>query len=289
MSEQSFNECFVELEDLTLHYLEWGTPGSTPVLLLHGYLDIAHGWSLFAEQLKDDFHIIAPNFRGHGKSGWGDGYSYVFYNYIYDLAQLLEHLEWDTFVLVGHSMGANCASVFAGTFPERITHLMLLEGFGVPGFSADDAPERLAKHVKRRFPGSRKKNKVFATFEDVVERIKWNNPRYPEGHAELLAKHGAKQLEDGSWTWLFDPRMRLPNPVMYQMEHFEAFWKRIQAPTIQVIGKESNYAGFASPDHWNIPGMQIAEIDGAGHMIQHDAADALVTLFRSFLASGDDE
>ncbi len=282
----TYSENYVEVDDVTLHYLEWGTPGATPVLLLHGYLDIAHGWVPFAEQLQDDYHVVALNFRGHGMSGWGQGYSYLFFNYVYDIVQLLEHLKWDRFVLVGHSMGANCASVFAGTYPDRVSHLLLLEGFGVPGVTADEAPERLAKHVDRRLPSLRKTNKVFETFDDVVARIRKNNPRYPDGHAEMLAEHGAFQQEDGSWTWRFDANMRLPNPVMYNMEQFRAFWKRIQAPTVQVIGTESYLAGFAVAEHWNIPGMKMEEIEDAGHMIQHDNADALVTVFRSFLSEG---
>lgn len=279
----AFREHTVALEDVEIHWLEWGEPGQRPVLLLHGYLDIAHGWVPFAEAMGEGYRIVAPSFRGHGKSGWTEGYGYVFYNYIYDWVQLLAHLGWERLDLVGHSMGANCASVLAGTCPDRIRRLVLLEGFGVPGWTADDIPERLASHIERRLPAQRKANRVFASLDDVVARIQQSNPRYPADHARMLAKHGAYQRDDGQWTWRFDPRMRLPNPVMYQMEHFRAFWQRISAPTLQVIGEESSFAAFAEPEHWNIPDMEIVAIPEAGHMIQHDAPEALARVVQDFL------
>lgn len=278
-----YQERKVELEDVSIHYLEWGVPGETPVLMLHGYLDVAHGWVPFAECLGEGYHRIAPNFRGHGKSGWSEGYSYTFYNYIYDWVQLLEHLKWDKFILIGHSMGANCASVFAGTFPERVEKLVLLEGFGIPGSSAEDSPDILAYHIERRKPETRKRNKVFATFDDVVARLLKSNPAYPREHAEMLAREGARPLENGQWTWRFDERMRLPNPVIYFEDQFRAFWKRIQAPTLQVIGKGSAFAGMAEPGYWNIPNMEIVEIENAGHMIQHDAPEELGRCVQRFL------
>ena len=180
-------------------------------------------------------------------------------------------------------MGANCASVFAGTFPERIEKLVLLEGFGVPGASVDDAPDLLVHHIQRRMPETRRRNKTFACFDDVVARIQVSNPGYSQEHAAMLAREGAQEQKEGQWTWRFDERMRLPNPVTYVEAQFRAFWKRITAPTLQVIGKESSFAGMAAPDYWNIPQMTLVEIDHAGHMIQHDEPEALSQCVQQFL------
>ena len=55
---------------LNLHYAEWGTPDKPPLLLVHGGRDHCRSWDWVANELKDDWHIIAPDLRGHGDSDW---------------------------------------------------------------------------------------------------------------------------------------------------------------------------------------------------------------------------
>ena len=82
----------VQLSDIELAYLSWGDPASPPLLLLHGYLDVADVWNEVATQLARDFFVVAPHFRGHGDSGWGDGFAYLMPNYLLDLTELVEGL-----------------------------------------------------------------------------------------------------------------------------------------------------------------------------------------------------
>ena len=196
-SNTQLREHRLRIGDLTFHYLEWGQPGRPAVLLLHGYLDIAYCWSPLGERLRDAYHIIAPDFRGHGDSDWCGPDGYLMFNYIHDWIGLVNALGWARFSLVGHSMGANCASLMAGAWPERIDRLILVEGFGVPVFELSQTPHRVREHVEYRLGGRPKTNKVFDRFEDLVARIRYMNTRYSDEHSRLLAQHGAKQLEDG--------------------------------------------------------------------------------------------
>lgn len=275
------------LDDARIHTHEWGTPGGRPVLLLHGYLDIAWAWAEMANKIGPDCHLVAPDARGHGDSAWSPGYAYTMYNYVTDFFLLADALGWESFNLVGHSMGANTASLMAGTFPARIQRLVLLEGFGVPGWEEEETPRRLAEHVQKRRPGKSPANKTFATFEELVDRLREVNPKYTPEHARDLAAHGTSQLEDGRWTWKFDPRMRMPNPMMYLPAQFRAFWARITAPTLQILGEDSPYLAFVQPGLWNIPGMRVARVPNAMHMIQHDNPVALAALVRAFLDGED--
>jgi len=67
-------ETFVDSQGLSIHCLEWGEPSGEPLVLIHGYLDLAHSWRAFVAALEkkhgDTPWIIAPDCRGHGDSGW---------------------------------------------------------------------------------------------------------------------------------------------------------------------------------------------------------------------------
>ena len=73
---------------LRLHYVDWGNEGAPPLLMIHGGRDHCRNWDWVAEALRDDYHIIAPDLRGHGDSQWMKGGSYNHVDYVYDIAQL---------------------------------------------------------------------------------------------------------------------------------------------------------------------------------------------------------
>ena len=61
---------------LRLHYVDWGNPSAPPLLLIHGGRDHCRSWDWVAEVLRDQYHVIALDLRGHGDSGWATGSSY---------------------------------------------------------------------------------------------------------------------------------------------------------------------------------------------------------------------
>src|SRR5262245_12947783 len=133
---------------LTLHYLEWGEPRGEPLLLVHGFLDLAYSWQLFVNELLAIAHrplrIIAPDCRGHGNSGWvGVGGYYHFPDYVRDLQWVLRSAGIERVKLIGHSMGGTISFLYAGAFPDRVERLVLIEGIGPVGMQFSDAPRRM--------------------------------------------------------------------------------------------------------------------------------------------------
>src|SRR6516164_886165 len=62
---------------LRLHYVDWGNPGAPPVILLHGCRDHCRNWDWVATALRRDWHVLAPDLRGHGDSQWSPDGSYT--------------------------------------------------------------------------------------------------------------------------------------------------------------------------------------------------------------------
>lgn len=116
----------VAVNGLELHVREWSTRG-VPVILLHGLASNARIWDVVAPLLASAHAVWAIDQRGHGRSEKPDeGYS--FQSVTADLRALLNALDLDSVVLVGHSWGGNVALDFAARYPERVSHLVLVDG-----------------------------------------------------------------------------------------------------------------------------------------------------------------
>ena len=137
---------------MTVHILEAGyeTPGRPAVLLLHGFLDHAWTWEPVVDAGLGDagLRLIAPDLRGHGDSDWvGPGGYYHFVDYLADVHELVALAAPRQLSIVGHSMGGSVAAYYAGSYPERVHKLALLEGLGPPETN-DPMPARVARWIK---------------------------------------------------------------------------------------------------------------------------------------------
>src|ERR1700730_15089949 len=148
---------------LRLHYVDWGNPGAPPLLLVHGGRDYCRNWDWVAQALRHDWHILAPDLRGHGDSQWSPDGSYSLAAYIYDLAQLIHQQELAPVTIIAHSLGSMITLRYTGVYPanvrrlisitsiirwrytrintERVRRLVALEGLGVP-------PRRMVERAK---------------------------------------------------------------------------------------------------------------------------------------------
>ena len=130
---------FVPIRHLRYHVLQWGTPSpdKTPLVMVHGWMDVAASFQFVIDALKDDHWIIAPDWRGFGLTETPDVDHFFFPDYLADLDQLLDHYVGERQVhLIGHSMGGHVATLYAGVRPERVQTLINLEGFGLPATRA---------------------------------------------------------------------------------------------------------------------------------------------------------
>src|SRR5271170_4402976 len=94
-------------QGLKLHYLDWGDPKAPLLLLVHGICEHARSWDQTARALCQDWHVIAPDLRGHGDSAWSSEGSYLSSCHLLDMANLLAALPHERTVVVAHSLGGN--------------------------------------------------------------------------------------------------------------------------------------------------------------------------------------
>ena len=124
-AEKTITEGFIETQEVTLQYLDWGGKGQTLVLLC-GLGDTPFLFDSLAKELSNHFHVIGYSRRNHGKSK-SDDEKYDNATLVADLKLLLDSLRIDKTNLLGWSLGGNEITEFAALYPERVSKLIDFE------------------------------------------------------------------------------------------------------------------------------------------------------------------
>jgi pimeloyl-ACP methyl ester carboxylesterase len=266
---------------LRLRLCEWGDPAGRVTLVLHGFLEQGAAWDAVATRLPG--RIVAPDHRGHGLSEHvGKGGFYHFWDYLADLDALVDHLGAPV-DLVGHSMGGTMAVLFAGSQPEKVRRLVLVEGLGVPDAVGDAVTRGRTFLEHRRHPPE---HKPLADVEDGVRRMRKGNPGVSLAEAERLVRRTTRPRPDGLLDWTWDARHRYRSPTPFVKEAFVAHLREITAPTLFVYGSQTFYG---LPDlaerEAAVRDRRRLVIEGAGHLVHHDRPDALADAIRSHFSA----
>lgn len=274
---------------LRQHYVDWGNPDAPPLILVHGGRDHCRSWDWVADRLRDDYHIVAPDLRGHGDSQWSPDGNYSLAALVYDLAQLVHRQRLAPARIVAHSMGAMIALRYAGLYPENVSALVAIEGIGgspgqVAQWLARPVEERLRDWIDRQRELSGRHPRRYASIDEALVRMRKENERLTPAQARHLTMHGISQNEDGSYSWKFDNYVRSISPIQPSDEDIERLHGRIACPTLLVHGSESwasNPAEDGTVGHFR--DARVSSYEGAGHWVHHDRLDAFVDEVRAFL------
>ena len=288
---------FVDVRGMRHHVLSWGDPGAPALVMLHGWMDVGASFQFLVDALADEWHVVAPDLRGFGRSEW-QPQGYWFWDYVADLDALLDHVSpHDPVRLVGHSLGGNVVMHYAGSRPSRVRAVASLEGFGIPFELASVAARKMEKWLEalRDPPGFR----PYASLAEVADRLQKTNPRLARDKAEFLAGYWAQETPGGGAALTSDPRHKIPFPTVYRMEELFAVWRAIAAPVLWVAAAQSDIPrwldrhpeGEMGVDGLDgvrrrlaeVPGGTLTVVQDAGHMLHHDQPEAVARAIEPFL------
>ena len=289
---------FVPIRHLSYHVMQWGTPspGKTPLVMVHGWMDVAASFQFVIDALKDDHWVIAPDWRGFGLTDTPSTDNFWFPDYLADLDQLLDHFVGERPVnLLGHSMGGHIATMYSGIRPERIQKLINLEGFGMPTTRPAQAPSRLAQWMDQLKAVQRGEMdlKPYPNLEAVAQRLIKTNPRLGTDKAHWLAQHWARANDQGEWRILGHAAHKVVNAQLFKVDETQAIYERITAPTLCVVASSDSMSQWWQARYTldefmqriaAVPNINHAVIEDAGHMLHHDQPEQLAHLIENFLA-----
>jgi len=275
---------------LRLHYVDWGNEGAPPLLLVHGNRDHCRNWDWVVDALRDEYHILAPDLRGHGDSQWQAGGNYALIDYVYDIAQLVHQRALAPVRIVAHSLGGHVCMQYAGVYPEAVSKLVSVEGFGPPPAMlqkrmSTPPQARMRRWVDELRDLAGRQPRRYASIEEATTRMHEANPQLNAEQTRHLTIHGVSQNEDGSYSWKFDNYVRASSPYTFNAAEMYELWAKIECPTLLIRGTKS-WAGDPSADGRmaHFKNARVVHIENAGHWVHHDQLDAFLAATKPFLA-----
>lgn len=282
---------FLQIRGRRLHVRIWGKEGAPLLVLLHGWCDVSASWQFVVDALEKDWRIVAPDWRGFGLSEWNNN-AYWFPDYIADLDTLLQHYSPQSPVrLVGHSMGGNAGSLYAGIRPDRVQQLVNLEGLGLRLYLADEVAERYANWLDQL-----RDTPAFRSYPDrtaFAARLQKDNPRLTGEKANYLAEYMAEDDGAGGIRQAADPHHRWVNPVIYRIEEAMSIWRRVSAPVLWATAADSylfkELFAIDSEDYRSriacFRDIREVMIEDCGHNLHHDQPQQVARLIEEFLVA----
>ena len=267
----------ITLNGVRLRYLDWGTPGNTPMVCLHGHTGQAHIWDEFAAEMSQRYHVLVVDQRGHGESEWATT-GYARDRFVEDLAAFADALDLAKFVLVGLSMGGWHSLLYTAKHPERVERIVIV----------DIAPEPSAASKEQM--GKRPPTPMqFSTPDVAVQYAREGNPWATQSRLRKDVEDRLRQREDGQWTWKADPSLfNVPLPDMTHSAMIDRYWEALETipcPILEVRGGESVLVSNEVLERMRSVAKDFTSIDvpGAGHVVTVDKPAEFIEATRSFL------
>ena len=262
--------------DVELFYRAFGSPGATPILIVHGLSFFSYDWIEVAAALSADREVVAMDMRGFGESGWSATRKYGVADFAGDCIAVIDHLGWDRVVLMGHSLGGRNSTWCAAENPGRVAALVLVD------YSPQNAPagsQRVTETVAN-VPDR------FASVEDAMDYFGADG-----GASGVRERYEAylKKLDDGYIvkrdTWHRDRfRKVLAGQAPAGGPDLWDALGRVKCPVLEVRGTRSDMFAPETAERVRSAnsGLRLVEVD-AGHNVAGDNPEALLAEVGRFL------
>lgn len=252
-----------------LHFSRQGQ--GQPLLILHGLFGSGSNWGSHAKWLAQQFDVILPDLRNHGRSFHAPDMTYpVMAN---DVQQLLDALELESVVLVGHSMGGKTAMTLALQAPQRVRALVV----------ADIAPVAYQHNSNRPLITAMQQLDLSQVHSraDASNALAEAIPSLPV--RQFLLTNLQREADGYRWRIPLDTLAA----QLATLEDFPDFTARYEQPTLFLYGEASDYVTPAArePILRYFPQARLRGIPDAGHWLHAEQAEAFAAALREFLSS----
>jgi len=271
--------CFFEGADGVRIAADVGGAGNGPaVVLLHGGGQTRQSWGGTADALAArGYRVVTLDARGHGESGWAPGGIYGMEGFVGDLRAVLETLPGRP-ALVGASLGGLTAMVAIGEAERPIASALVL---------VDIAPKMNRGGTAKIQAFMQANPDGFTSLEEAADAVEAYLPqrRRPRS-SEGLRRNLRLDPASGRYRWHWDPAFMTPRKWDPDIQRrFDEAARNIKVPTLLVRGSLSEVVDEEAIRHFQelVPHAELAELNGAGHMVAGDSNDAFNQAILPFL------
>ncbi|MBM3528738.1 MAG: alpha/beta hydrolase [Alphaproteobacteria bacterium] len=262
--------------DVGIFYRRFGTPGRTPLLIVHGLSYFSYDWIGVASALATGREIVAIDMRGFGQSDWSSSRDYKLETLSSDAMNVLDALGWRQAVLIGHSFGGRVALATAGWKPERAAAVALL----------DFAPDIAAAGRRATAERIGRQPDLFATLDAALAYHGEDDTPAARARYEafLKAVPGGFQLRRDlhfrdNFRKALDSGQSAPVPA-----YLWPMLSELKVPALVVRGSHSDMLDAPTLEKARACNPRVTGIElESGHDLAGDNPDGLVRVLRSFL------
>jgi pimeloyl-ACP methyl ester carboxylesterase len=282
----SVKDVRISLSSGELALQEWGDDSKPTVICLHGWLDNAATFHRLAPLLAQRYHLLVVDLPGHGLSQpLPEGAHYYIWQNIETLFELLAVKGLDKVHLLGHSMGGVVASLFAGTFADKVQSLILLDSLGPMTSESKDTPAQLARAIVDSQRTS-SPLRIFTKIEDALKARKKSSPDMTDDALRPIVERNLKIIESG-YCWRTDARLRQTSKVRLDEGQVSAFLAAITAPVLVIMAEQGIVPKFWVEGRMrSIKDSQLVYLPGHHHFhAELEPADAINGYVTQFLST----
>ena len=264
----------------------WGLGNQKKILALHGWLDNAASFTQLAPLLaKQGYEIIAIDFAGHGKSDHrAEGHFSHFGDFVLDIHDVLEQLDWDKCILLGHSMGAAMALMYGTAYYEKVEKLILIENLGpIPVYEKGTAASNLRKALTQWKQHNTKHQRFYKNIESALELRHQVTPM-DKNILRPLVKRSLKNSKKG-YHWRTDKRLKLRSMIRFSEEVVQDILTSKKPPTQIILAVPFTYAlsyPTATQRIEKLNADDVVKIEGHHHL-HMDKAQKVFEAIKRFL------
>jgi pimeloyl-ACP methyl ester carboxylesterase len=271
----------VSIDGFKFHYLDWGNNHLPHLLFIHGFAQQAHSFDFAALGLRDRFHVISVDLRGHGDTDWSPDGSYLLSEYVADIAAFIDVLGLNDLSICGLSLGGRVTFIYAADHSSVVRSIVVVD-------AAPDLNLTGSSRIRDFVTGQDE----WDSFDDLVNHVAgYTQKLRPMEQIRGSVRRAAKELPDGRWTWKYDKVLRQPRPKdpTFTTEYLWTFMDRITCPMLLVRGAKSDVltpeAAQAVLDR--VSTAELAVVEKAAHLVPGDNpagfADAVNPFFNKVL------
>jgi pimeloyl-ACP methyl ester carboxylesterase len=258
-----------------MHFVRAGQ-GAPPLVFVHGFACRLEDWQAQLNHFQKSHMVVACDLRGHGETP-GRPHECTIAHYGGDVAALVNHLELNGCILIGHSMGTRVVLEANRLIPERVAGIVLIDG-SRSGTGDPDAAETAA-HATIEKTG-------YHAFAEHLFRQMFFKPS-PEADA-IVARALRQSAQFGPLLW--------PSMARWDAAEMDAALAAVRAPLLAIqsttrdaqMRRSPLKAGQSTPYleliRGSVPGATIAVVPDTGHFTQIEAADEVNRLIGDFVS-----
>lgn len=277
----AYQDGWITLNGLRLHYTEWGSPSKPTLLMLHGLNVTCHTWDPFARKLQENYHVICPDLRGHGDSDWArEGYRVR--QFANDIHGFIDALGTGPLHLVGHSNGVRVAIAVAGERPEMIRTLAL----------SDAGPQNSTSGAvaMRDFLTETTNLRGFRNEEEARAFYFGYHPEWQPEFIDLHVRHQLRRNWAGKLVPKQDPDLQWIAGSI-SLPDVKYLWKmaaKLTMPTLLMAGRTSNVIDAAVVEKMlaTMPNSRGTWFE-AGHYFLREKPQEFLDCLQGFLSEHD--